>query len=230
MRRPRVRRMALPLAAALFAAAQAAAQSDPGLFQPGEVPAGTGEGGYRYFEVATDSTPLNLRSARSASSERMGALEPGTLVVNLGCAAEGGRAWCDVQPVGGGPRGYTAAEFLRPGRSPLGGFATGEDDSAFRAGQGSFDATGTIPCATAAARPAQCPFGVARSDGGDGTVIVTRPDGRPRAIFFSLGRAIGADTSEADPGDVSATRTGDTTTVTVGTEIYEIQDAVLFGG
>jgi len=43
-----------------------------------------------------------------------------------------------------------------------------------------------------------CEFGVARAGGGDATVVVSRPDGTIRAIFFRMGRPVGADTSEAD--------------------------------
>jgi len=75
-----------------------------------------------------------------------------------------------------------------------------------------------------------CPFGVRREGNGSGTVTVTKPDGRTRAIFFQQGKAIGADTSSADPGEFSASRDGDDTTVRIGQERYEIPDAVIFGG
>ncbi len=77
----------------------------------------------------------------------------------------------------------------------------------------------------------QCEFGVARAGGGYATVVITRPDGRKRAIFFRMGRPIGADTSEADyPGEFSATREGDLNLIRIGTERYEIPDAVPLGG
>jgi hypothetical protein len=71
---------------------------------------------------------------------------------------------------------------------------------------------------------------VKREGGGSGTVTVTKPDGRTRTIFFDKGRATGADTSQADPGRFSASRSGDTTIVHIGQERYEIFDAMLFGG
>jgi len=195
------------------------------------VPQAPEDGGFRYFEVATTSGPLNMREARSATSAIVARLDPGSILNNLGCTAGEGRAWCDVQPVGGGARGYVAAEFLRPAISPNGAPVTGPDDSALRAGEGQFDATGTIPCAQSPGQPmTQCPFGVARAGGGDATVVVTRPDGRTRAIYFSLGSPIGADTSEADPGEFSATRSNDLSTVQIGDERYELPDAIVLGG
>ena len=71
---------------------------------------------------------------------------------------------------------------------------------------------------------------MARAGGGYATVVVTRPDGRSRAIFFSLNVPIGADTSEADPGEFSAERVKDMHIVTIGDERYEIPDAVTIGG
>ena len=68
-------------------------------------------------------------------------------------------------------------------------------------------------------------------DSGDyATVVLKRPDGRTRAIFFRRGEPIGADTSEADPGKFNAPREGDLNFIRVGNERYEIPDAVVLGG
>jgi hypothetical protein len=101
-----------------------------------------------------------------------------------------------------------------------------------RAGRGHFDATGKIPCAQHSGQPmGQCEFGVAREGGGNATVVVTRPDGRTRAIFFVNGRANSADTSQADGyGEFSARRESDLNLIRVGDERYEIPDAVVHGG
>jgi hypothetical protein len=77
----------------------------------------------------------------------------------------------------------------------------------------------------------ECEFGVARAGGGYAAVVITRPAGRTRAIFFRMGIPIGADTSEADnPGEFSASREGDLSLVRIGAERYEIPDAVVLGG
>ena len=108
----------------------------------------------------------------------------------------------------------------------------GPDDSALRAGQGKFDATGTVPCAQRAGQPTtQCKFGVARAGGGYATVFITKPDGRTRAIFFRMGIPVGADTSQADGyGRFKAGKESDLHLIRVGDERHEIPDAVVLGG
>jgi hypothetical protein len=93
------------------------------------------------------------------------------------------------------------------------------------------NATGKIPCAQYKGQPTgQCEFGVARAGDGYATVVINKPNGRTRAIFFRMGKPIGADTSEADPGEFSATREGDLNFIRIGNERYEIPDAVVLGG
>jgi heat shock protein HslJ len=193
------------------------------------VPAAPENGGPRNWEV---TRTLNLRQQPGASARILATFPSGTIVDNLGCRRAEGRAWCDVQQLGGGPRGYVAAEYLRAAISPDGSAAMGPDDSALRAGQGNFDATGPLPCAFAAGQPmGRCEFGVARAGGGYATVVVTKPDGRTRAIFFRMGRPIGADVAESEGRrDFSATKDGDLHRIRVGNERYEIPDAVVLGG
>ena len=45
-----------------------------------------------------------------------------------------------------------------------------------------------------------------------------------------MGKPIGADTSEADPGKFSSARKGDLHLIRIGNEFYEIPDAVVLGG
>ena len=185
-------------------------------------------GGPRNWEVMRG---LNLREQPSTTATIITRFASGTILDNLGCQFAEGRDWCDVQRFGGGPRGFVAAEFIRPAVSPDGSVAVGPDDSAYRAGQGDFDARGKIPCAQYAGQPmTECEFGVARAGGGYATVVITRPGGPTRAVFFRRGVAIGADTSEADPGEFSATRESDLNFIRVGVERYEIPDAVILGG
>lgn len=207
----------------------------PGMFavsgQTGSVPAAPEDGGPRNWEVIA-SSGLHLREQPSTSSESLVTYQPGTILSNLGCLSAEGRVWCDVQELRGGPRGYVAAEFLKPAVSPDGSARMGPDDSALRAGQGDFDATGKIPCAQYAGQPMhQCDFGVARAGGGYATVVVTKPDGSKRAIFFTMGIPIGADSSQADGyGGFKAEKENDLHLIRVGTERYEIVDAVILGG
>ena len=72
---------------------------------------------------------------------------------------------------------------------------------------------------------------MSRAGGGYATVVVKRPDGRQRAIFFRMGRPIGADTNQADGyPEFRATREGDLNLIRIGDERYEIPDAVVLGG
>lgn len=105
-------------------------------------------------------------------------------------------------------------------------------DAAKRAGEGRFNATGSAPCAQAKGQPmSQCPLGVARAGGGTATVAITRPDGRKRLIFFTKGKATGADLSQAD-GNVQfrATKEADLYRIQIGDERYEFPESVVFGG
>ena len=196
------------------------------------IPAAPEDGGPRNWEVTGVSRALNLREQPSAAAKILAGYAPGTILNNLGCQRAEGRAWCDVQQLGGGARGYVSAEFLKPAGSPDGSVAAGPDDSALRAGQGQFDATGNIPCAQSAGQPMmQCEFGVARAGGGYATAVIKKPEGRTRAIFFRMGRPIGADTTEADGYPAfRATRESDLNLIHVGNERYEIPDALVLGG
>lgn len=216
--------MRAPLAPFAIVALAAAAAAEP--------PPAPEDGGPRAFRVETGSGPLALRERPSTGAPALARLAKGALLQNLGCAAAEGRVWCDVQPIEGGPRGYAAAEHLAPAVGPDGAVPVGPDDSALRAGEGRFDATGSIPCATALGQPTvPCAFAVARATGGYAALVVTLPDGRERLFYFSLGRATGAGGSEADPtGPFSARREGDLTFIRLGDERYEVPDAAVLGG
>ena len=156
----------------------------------------------------------------------------GTILNNLGCSEADDQVWCDVQKLGGGARGYVSVKYLKPAFSPDGSVAMGPDDSALRAGEGKFDATGKIPCALAKGQPmGQCEFGVARAGGGYSTVVVKKPGGMTRAIYFQMGTPIGADLSQADGNmHFHAMKEADLFKIQPGDERYEIPEAVIFGG
>jgi hypothetical protein len=199
---------------------------------PKVLTAGPEDGGARNWEVVGVSSALNLREQPSTTAKVIARFPPGSILDNLGCGLAEDRLWCDVQPLGGGPRGYVAAEYLQPAVSPDGSVATGPDDSAMRAGQGDFDANGILPCARYAGQPmGQCEYGVARAGGGYATVVFRHPDGSTRAIFYRMGRPIGADTSQADGyPEFRAVRESDLHMIRIGEERYEIPDAVPLGG
>lgn len=196
------------------------------------VPASPEQGGPRNWQVPGSSAPLSLRESASAGSKLLATYEAETILDNLGCQPGDAGVWCDVQQLGGGPRGFVPAGSLKPAVSPDGSVARGSDDSALRAGQGDFDARGSVPCAQQPGQPmGSCPFAVARAGGGYATVLITRPEGGTRAIYFRMGRAIGADSSEADAsGPFTLKREADLNLIRVGKERYEIPDAVVLGG
>jgi len=202
--------------------------------------AGTGDtaytgpesGGPRRWQVRAGSG-LRMHDAPSVSAPVIATLADGSILSNLGCETAESRTWCDVQPFRGGARGYVAAEYLVPAPGAQGSATPmGEDDSALRAGQGAFDATGIVPCAQSRGQPmGQCQLGVARSGGGDATVVVTRPDGTQRVLFFTHGDFTGTDASEAGAGfDTDWRKESDLHLIRIDDERYEIPDAVIFGG
>ena len=191
------------------------------------------EGGPRNWEVTgVMNDRLNLREEPSAKAKIIDTYALGTILDNLGCQTSQGHTWCDVQKFGGGARGYVISKFLKPAVSPDGSVKRGYDDSALRAGQGEFDATGSLPCSFSKDDTMkECQFGVARAGGGDATVVITKPDGMKRALYFRMGKAMGADTSQADGyPEFRSNKESDWNLIYVGDEFYKIPDAVILGG
>jgi heat shock protein HslJ len=188
------------------------------------------EGGPRNWRVSGGEAALRQEPARDARV--LTRYASGTVLDNLGCGKGPEGSWCDVQQLGGGPRGYLPRRDLEPAVAPDGLVHYGQDDSALRAGQGRFDATGEVPCRLRTGQPmGRCPFGVARGGGGYATVVITLPDGRQRVIFFRMGLPIGQATSQASPaGAFQASRDADLSRISIGDERYEIPDAVVLGG
>jgi hypothetical protein len=223
---------ALVLLYAQVATVHAGADQFSGKSAAADVPAAPEDGGPRNWQVTGVSDALNYREQPTTASKIINTYPAGTILDNLGCLRADGRIWYDVQQLGGGPRGYVAAEFLAPAVSPDGSVATGPDNSAYRAVKSDFDATGQIPCAQYRGQPMKkCEFGVARAGGGYATVVIKKPDGRTRAICFRMGKPIGADTSETDGySDFRATEENDLHLIRLGNERYEIPDAAVLGG
>lgn len=214
---------------------QTAASGGEKILQPAsgfDVPAAPDDGGPINWEVSGVTGGLNLRGRPSTSAQILATYASGTVFDNLGCQRAEDRIWCTVQPFGGGPVGYVAADYLRPAAAPDGSVPMGPDISSLRAGRGDFDATGKIPCAQHPEKPMmQCNFGVARQSGGFATLVVTKPDGMKRAIFFRRGVPTSADTSEADGyGEFGYDKEGGLNLIRVGGERYEIPDVLVLGG
>lgn len=98
-----------------------------------------------------------------------------------------------------------------------------------------FSATGTLPCARRAGEPTRmCRFGVVRNSDRSAIVTVYRPGGGTRTIFFDAdGTVIGAGTRATDrsmSGKTTARKNADINLISIGSERYEVADAILSGG
>lgn len=99
---------------------------------------------------------------------------------------------------------------------------------------GPFHATGEIPCARGEGQPMRnCRFGVVRKDRakGNASVTVFWPDGGSRVITFEDATPVSYDQSEADAGaKMTFGKSGDVYLVTIGTQRFEIFEAIVTGG
>ena len=192
---------------------------------------GAGEGQYMNVSMATDNTASYFNILAPGEDEV--AMFNGSMAENQyeGILPESGDYKIRVYMMRSAARRNEVANF-RLEMIITAGDDAAESEEAVPGAEDDFDATGQIPCAQAAGQPmGQCKFGVMREGDGTATVVITRPDGRIRALSFIDGRFNSEDTSQADGYPAySATREGDLTTVRVGDERYEIPDAVIYGG
>ncbi len=189
------------------------------------------EGGPRRWQVAATGE-IAMHASPAQDAPVIGMLVAGAILSNLGCAPEGDLIWCRVRPLQGRARGYVAADFLQPARGPDGTVPMGADDSAVRAGQGDFDASGSLACAQNRTQPmGRCTFGVARSSGGDATVVVTFSNGFRRLLFFAHGRFISGNTTMSGTGfDTDWRRDGEHHIIRVDDQLYTLRHTEIFGG
>jgi hypothetical protein len=193
-----------------------------------------------YVLGAREGQSMNVSMATNNGANYFNILAPGETEVAMFIGSTSGNKYEGVLPESGD---YTIRVYMMRSaarRNEVANYrletivAAGGDaasNSAHRAGQGDFDASGNIPCSMGGGAPTgSCPFGVTREGGGSGMVTVTKPDGRSRVIFFENGTATGSDTSQADPGEFRAEKESDMSIIYIGEERYEIPDAVMFGG
>ena len=107
----------------------------------------------------------------------------------------------------------------------------GTDDSKRRAGKGDFDTKGEIPCAQERGQPmGRCRAAVARSGGGDATVVVTFPNGFARRLYFVHGEFVRASATMSGVGtDADWRLENELHFVRVDDQRYELPDAMVFG-
>lgn len=160
---------------------------------------------------------LKLRTDPSSRAAELGEFANGTQLRNLGCEMQGAQRWCQVETVEGPPQhGWVAARYLQAVAPSGDAKVPGTDDHA----------TGDLNCATEAGQPtAPCHYGVTRAEG-KATVIVVLPGGGTRTLFFAGGLATGSNSD----APFTATREKDLSLIRVGTERYEVPDAIVLGG
>jgi hypothetical protein len=160
--------------------------------------------------------------------------------------AQSAGVYVDITPRGSEPPRVTSTardksvgeceilSFKAPGGGSTASSAGGTQraSASERAGQGRFDARGPVRCTQHAGQSMRdCQAAVARDPGGTATIVVTRPDGRKRFIFFEKGNPVSADLSQADGNmEFRASKGGDVYYIEAGDERYEIVEAFVFGG
>jgi hypothetical protein len=158
--------------------------------------------------------------------------------------AQSGGVYVDITPQGNQPprvtytardKSFGACEIVS--FAPPAGYAAAESSSqrasaSERASQGRFDARGPVDCAERPGQPMrQCQAAVARDPGGTATIVITRPDGRKRFIFFENGNPVSADLSQADGNmNFNGSNRGGMYFIEAGDERYQFIEAFVFGG
>lgn len=187
------------------------------------------DGGYRYFSATQSGEPL--LDTPSPDAEQVGILEPGAILLNLGCKTYEHVMWCEGEPLNGDNRGFVPAERVEPLVGSDGAALTGPDDSKKRARAKDFDQTGKIKCAQNEGESlGQCRIQVAHAGGGDATAIVTFGNSFTRELYFRLGDFMRANTTMSGVGkDIEWERQGDIYKLRVDDQRFEIPAAYILG-
>ena len=186
-------------------------------------------GGPRRLEAKIDR--LKVYSRPSTGSDVIAEYARGGVFTNLGCAAISGASWCNVAPLGGRAQGFVPAAQVQPAKGPDGLVPTGLDDSRARARDKDFDAAGTVLCAQERGQPvASCNASVARSGGGDASVVVTFPNGFARHLFFTHGAFIkGSATMSGVGTDIDWALKAGVYVIRVDDQQFEISERFVLG-
>ena len=188
------------------------------------------EGGVRRWQ-AVSGDGLDLRQRPSMATEVIARLSSGAVLSNFGCTEEAAEGWCEVRPFRGGARGFVPAGSLLPAHGPDGVVPTGPNDSKHRAGRRDFDADGEIACAQERGQAlGTCAAAVARSGGGDATVLVTFPNGFARQLYFVHGEFVSASATMSGAGrDTDWRLDAGLHHIRVDDQRFELPDRLVFG-
>lgn len=144
------------------------------------------DGGSR--RLALQDQTATLFSEPSDASEVVTTLSQDVVLSNLGCAEVEDKVWCNVALMDGSRTGYVSAKHVAPAIGPDGRVAVGVDDSKRRARGRDFDGSDQIACAQNEGESlGRCKASIARSGGGDATVVVTFSNSFRRELYFTHG-------------------------------------------
>ncbi len=182
-------------------------------------------GGPDWWQVTgLTSEALNIRSGPDTRYAVVGKARNGDVMQNRGCRMTGPLRWCSIRVDGSGVQGWVAGSYLTETAAP----AQPAIPEGGPVGNGTgFDATGLLPCVTAAgAAPRDCPFGVVRDGPGNAGVWIAIGGGIERQVLFEGGVPVAA----AAPAEMQVEKVGDIFTIILGAERYTIPEAVITGG
>lgn len=188
------------------------------------------DGGPRRWEVI--GRDLQMFADPSKNSEVIGVFPDRTILSNLRCLDAKASMWCEVRPFRGGPRGFVDSSRLQAATGPDGVVPMGIDTSKRRARKRDFDAGTQISCAQERGQSmGKCSASVARSSGGDATVVVTFPNGFARQLFFVHGEFVRASATMSGVGtDIDWQLINDVHLIRVDDQRFELSDTFVLGG
>lgn len=187
------------------------------------------QGGPDFWGVHTNGKTASLRAQPSEEAPVIESVEDGSVLRNRGCRMAEGRRWCNVQTVDRRQlTGWIEGEILKESTYTEAPASSGDS---LVAGT-KFHATGSIPCARNAGQPmASCRFGVVRRDRGAADVTVFWPDSGSRVIVFKNVKPTSFDQSSADgEAKMTVSHNADLILITIGSQRFEIPEAVITGG
>ncbi len=187
------------------------------------------DGGPRRLEVTAEQTAMFPKPDLGATASLT--LDHGAVLLNMGCQDADEAVLCTVRPFRGGPKGFVAATDLQPATAPDGVVPMGPNPTPKRAGKKDFDASGTITCAQERGQAlGPCKAAVARSPGGDATIIATFPNGFARKLYFMHGEFTSASATMSGVGkDTEWRLENGTHHFRVDDQRFEVSDAFVFG-
>lgn len=187
------------------------------------------DGGARRLEVTVKEAVLYRDS--SEKSDQLAVLPQSVVLSNLGCAEVAGQVWCRVAERGRARVGYVAASHVAPATGPDGIVPMGIDDSKRRARKRDFDDTREIACAQNVGESlGRCTASVARSGGGDATVIATFSNSFTRELYFTHGEFMRGNSTMSGVGtDTEWQLESGTYAIRVDDQRFEIPQSFILG-